>query len=64
MDSVDDFQTDLKGWDVMNRSSNHCDWEGIQCAAHFGLAKAMRDLDLHHESLSGGGSEVSSPPYL
>ena len=32
MDSVDDFQTDLKGWEVMNRSSNHCDWEGIECS--------------------------------
>ena len=31
MDSVDDFQTDLEGWDVMNRNSNHCDWEGIEC---------------------------------
>ncbi len=31
MDSVDDFQTDLVGWDVMNRKSNHCQWEGIEC---------------------------------
>ena len=31
MDSVDDFQTDLVGWEIMNRSSNHCDWEGIEC---------------------------------
>lgn len=31
MDAVDDFQTDLEGWEVMNRSANHCDWEGIEC---------------------------------
>ncbi|OEU11037.1 RNI-like protein [Fragilariopsis cylindrus CCMP1102] len=34
MDYVDDFQTDLIGWDIMNRSSNHCDWEGIDCATY------------------------------
>jgi hypothetical protein len=32
MDSVDDFQTDLKGWEIMNRSSNHCEWEGVECS--------------------------------
>jgi Leucine-rich repeat (LRR) protein len=31
MDSVDDFQTDLVGWEIMNRSSDHCQWEGIRC---------------------------------
>ena len=31
MDSVDDFQTDLVGWEIMNRSANHCEWEGVEC---------------------------------
>lgn len=36
LDPVDDFQTDLEGWDVMDRSAAvdanvHCTWEGLEC---------------------------------
>jgi hypothetical protein len=39
MDYVDDFQTDLNGWNIMDNPSRlipinntkYCDWEGIDC---------------------------------
>jgi hypothetical protein len=58
MDSVDDFHTDLYGWDIMNRSSNHCEWEGIECEDY--LVEIINNNNKKTSTSSSSSSSSSS----
>ncbi|KAL3924802.1 MAG: hypothetical protein SGILL_000812, partial [Bacillariaceae sp.] len=55
MDFVDDFQTELEGWNVMdlNRTTSnkdqHCEWEGVECDEEKNIVK----FSIHGFSLEG-----------
>jgi Leucine-rich repeat (LRR) protein len=55
MDFVDDFQTELDGWNVMdlNRTTTnhdqHCEWEGVECDEEKNVIK----FSIHGFSLEG-----------
>lgn len=55
MDLVDDFQTDLEGWNVMDHNrtttnrNDHCSWEGVDCDDD----KNIIGFSIHGFSLEG-----------
>lgn len=55
MDLVDDFQTDLEGWTVMDHNrtttnrNDHCSWEGVDCDDN----KNIIGFSIHGFSLEG-----------